>query len=142
MSIFNIGDVISDAFESVGELIYDEVILAEIKSALQAAADDLETGKHLPHPSPAAYGASPAAGMLADNVALAREVVIDAITDMALGLQGYRTVVDDFHNRTEEVTATSAADSRQIEVATDCVGGNNFKEPSTCGLPSDTGSDV
>ena len=142
MSIFNIGDVIGDAIESIGELIYDEAILAEIKSALQTAADDLETGKHLPHPSPPAYGTSPAAGMLAENAALARQVVMDAITDMALGLQGYRTVVDDFHNRTEDVTANSAADSRQIEVATDCVGGNDFKAPPVCGLPSDTGRDV
>jgi hypothetical protein len=138
MSIFNIGDII----ESVGELIYDEAILAEIKVALQAAADDLETGKHLPNPPPASYGASPAAGDLAGNAALAREVVMDAITDMALGLQGYRTVVDDFHTRTEDVTATSVADSHQIAVATECVGGNHFREPARCELPSGTGSDA
>jgi hypothetical protein len=137
MSIFNLGD----AIESVAELIYDEAILAEIKAALQAAADDLEKGKHLPHPPAASYGNSPAAADLAANAALAREVVMDAITDMAIGLQGYRAVVDDFHARTEGVTETSVADSRQIQAATDCVGGNHFKEPAQCGLPSDTGSD-
>jgi hypothetical protein len=138
MSIFNLGD----AIESIGELIYDEAIMIEIKAALQAAADDLEKGKHLPHPPPASYGSSPAATELAANVALAREVVMDAITDMAIGLQGYRTVVDDFHTRTENVTETSVADSRQIQAAADCVGGNHFKEPAQCGLPSNTGSDA
>jgi hypothetical protein len=128
--------------ESVGELIYDEAILAAIKSALQAASDDLEKGKDLPHPPTGSYGASPAAADLAANAALARQVVMEAITDMAVGLQGYRTVVDDFHTRTEDVTATSVADSRQIQAATDCVGGNHFNEPAQCGLPSDTGSDV
>jgi hypothetical protein len=137
MSIFNVGD----AIESVAELIYDEAILAEIKAALQAAADDLEKGKNLPHPPAASFGNSPAGADLQANAALAREVVMEAITEMAIGLHGYRTVVDDFHARTEDVTATSVADSRQIQAATECVGGNHFKEPAQCSLPSGTGSD-
>lgn len=142
MSIFNIGDIVGDALETVGELIYDEAILGAIKSALQTAADDLEQGKHLPHPAQASYGASPAAADLAANAALAREVVMGAITDMAVGLQGYLAVVDDFHTRTGDVTASSVASSRQIEAATDCIGGNHFKDPVQCGPTSGSGSDA
>lgn len=136
-SIFNIGDVL----ESIGEIIYDEAILAEIKTVLQASAEDLESGKDLPDPTQVSYGGSDASARLAANAALARQTVVDAITDMAIGLQGYRTVVDDFHAKTEEVTASSVADTRQIELATDCVGGSDYRTPTQCELPSTTGGD-
>ena len=79
MSIFNIGEVM----ESISEIIYDEAIIEDIKSVLQAGADDLQSGKHLPDPADVHYGAAPAAAELAFNAAKARQKVIEAITDMA-----------------------------------------------------------
>lgn len=138
--IFSIGGLVSDAMETVSELVYDESILAEIKSALLSAADSLESrGAKLPPTPHAACGGSPVSGELAKNAELARTVVMEAFAEMAVGLQGFEAVVDDFQARTGEATEASAATSRQIQSASDCVGSPTFPTATQCTLPAATG---
>lgn len=130
---------IFDVVQTFVELAYDEAIIEEIKSVLDDGSTGLRDSDVEPTAA-SAYGSSDGGVALARNADLARQKVIEAITDMAAGLQGYRENVDEFHSRTQGIEGDSTAASSSIDKATDCVAQPKIASPSSCGLPGASGS--
>lgn len=85
-----------------------------------------------------AFGGAPASVSCAGHAGKARQHVVDAITDMVNGLQGYQASLDGMRRRAHQIDDTTESDiNRLIVRAEDCSAAPTVAAPSQCG-PSTT----
>jgi hypothetical protein len=84
-----------------------------------------------------AFGAAPASVTCSGHAGKARDHVVDAITDMVKGLQGYHSSLDGMRRRAHQVDDITEDDiNRLIVRAEECSAAPTVGSPSQCVAPS------
>lgn len=114
----------------------DPGTIASLMASFDKAATSVESDKLVPVQS-AAFGGSFAGGYrLGTNVEMAHKAVADELKNMAAGLRGMSTSVEQFGKDMEQTTEQTAATMNLIQASTACVASPTFDAGGACTLPT------
>lgn len=116
--------------------------IEDILAALVDSQDEVSQGRRIHKPSTGAFGGSATAAELGLHAGKAHHHVIDAISQIATGLEGYHRAVEHFRKDVHETDADQAREFTRraqltalIEVATGCTQSQDFSNDPACRLP-------
>jgi hypothetical protein len=120
--------------DMLGELGLPEDLIEDVRGMLARNADDLEANNV--HPIGAVFGGSDAGGLLSHHSSVAQQHVARAVLQMAAGLRGYRSNLEDFATDLDDTDASSATALHSLATSTACVAAPGFGSNDGCTLPT------
>jgi len=119
---------------------FSQSLVDQIMDYLDTSSQILEETQ--PHPvGGKAFGASPSSLACATDADKAKDHVRTALTDMAAGLQQYRTNFHDMSRRAQDVEVVTTAELQQQFNRAEACQAPTFAAPSQCTVPGASGDE-
>lgn len=122
------------AVDMLGTLGVPEDLIEQVRGMLDSRADELEGAK--PSPIGAVFGGSAQGQLLTHHAGLARQHVAEAVLQMAAGLRGYGSELEQHRVRMGDTDVQNGVDLTRIEIATTCVAAPTLESNQQCTLPT------
>ena len=125
--------------EFLGSIGVEDQMVKQIMAILESNAEMLNGGQPSQVPR-AAFGGSTPGTELGKHTSLAHQHVVEAMTELAAGMEGYRINVDRWHCDHVFTDEDSGAMLNAIEVTNGCTDGPDFttatQTATTCDAPT------